>query len=327
MSATSLRIAASVAASALALTLAVRSGATIVERVVAVVGERAILLSDLRHRAEPFLLRIEQQVPPGAQRAAATSQLYGQLLERIIDEELEERAASRANLSVTTREVDDALARIATQNSLTVQAVVDEAKRSGLSERQYRQEIRRQLLEAKLLNLRIQGRLRIGESDLEGAYEKLVQEERRQLAFRAAWIRLRAPRSNTSSLKAQRDLADQLVERARAGESFASLAREYSDDVATRESGGLLAQLKPGQLTPAVDTAAIGLEVGGVSEPVRDGDHLAIVNLVEREESRLPPFEEARNELSQRVYMEKMETARRHWLDGLRRQIHVDIRL
>src|SRR5664280_2990320 len=47
--------------------------ATIVERVVAVVGERAILMSDLRERARPFLVRIHQELPAGAQRAAAIS--------------------------------------------------------------------------------------------------------------------------------------------------------------------------------------------------------------------------------------------------------------
>ncbi|MEQ9317600.1 MAG: hypothetical protein RIF41_00525, partial [Polyangiaceae bacterium] len=51
-------------------TLAPTSEAVVVERVVAVVGEKAILLSDLRRRARPFLVRLYAQIPSGPQRAA-----------------------------------------------------------------------------------------------------------------------------------------------------------------------------------------------------------------------------------------------------------------
>src|SRR5689334_20409985 len=122
--------------------------ATVVERVVAVVGEQAVLLSELRERARPFLARIDQQSPDGAQRAAAASQLYAQLVQRLVDEELEQKAANRANVSISAREIDDALARVAAQNGVNVARVLEEAEKSGLSEQSYRQEIRRQLLEA-----------------------------------------------------------------------------------------------------------------------------------------------------------------------------------
>src|ERR1700690_4460820 len=59
-----------------------RASATIVERVVAVVGERAILMSDLRDRARPLLVRISQELPVGAQRSAAISQLYKSVVDR-----------------------------------------------------------------------------------------------------------------------------------------------------------------------------------------------------------------------------------------------------
>jgi peptidyl-prolyl cis-trans isomerase SurA len=302
--------------------------ATVVERVVAVVGEQAILLSELRDRARPYLQRVEQQSPDGAQRAAATSQLYGQLVSRLVEEELEQKAANRANLTVTQREIDDALQRIATQNGVDVARVIDEATKSGMTEQSYRTELRRQLLEAKLLNLRIQGRLRVSEDDVRAAYQHLVSDERKQLAFRPAWIRVSAPRSLAAdALKARRDEADRLVAAARRGEDFGELARQHSTDEATRARGGLLGQLKPGQLPPVLDAVAITLDVGEVSEPVRQGDDFVILKMVARDESQLPTFEDARDELGQRVYMEKMGKAKHHWLEGLRRQTHVEVRL
>jgi len=319
---------AALAAAAAGVLLAAVARATVVERVVAVVGEHAILLSDLRDRARPFLLRIETQTADGAQRAAATSQLYGQLLNRLVEEELEQKAANRANVTVSPREIEDALARVAAQNQVTLERVVDEAVKSGLSEADYRQELRRQLLEAKLINLRIQGRLRVTDEDLRAAYERVVIDERRRQSFDAAWIRLPAPRAlPPDELKQRRTAAERLVRAARTGQDFGALAARNSGDPATRTAGGRLGTLRPGQLPPAVDSVALALDAGGVSEPVRQGDDFVILKVLSREESRLPSFEEAREDLSQRVYMDKMGRARQHWLDGLKRQTHVEIRL
>jgi len=312
-----------------ATTTAATAGATIVERVVAVVGESAILLSELRERARPFLLRAEQQGEDEAVHAAKTSQLYTQLLDHMVDEELEQKAANRANVSVTEHEIDDALARVASQNGgLTVQQVIEEAEHSGLSERNYRLELRRQLLEAKLMNLRILGRLRITDDDVAAAYQKLVVEERRQLDFRAAWIRISAPRSlPPDALRDRRAVADAVYARARRGEDFAELARKYSDDRATRASGGLLGELHPGDLSPELESVTELLDVGDVSEPIRQGEDFVILKIVERAESKLPAFQDAKSELRERVYMDKMNQARKRWLEGLRRQTHVEIRL
>jgi peptidyl-prolyl cis-trans isomerase SurA len=302
--------------------------ATVIERIVAVVGEQAILLSELRDRARPFLLRMEQQPTDEAQRAAATSELYRRLVQRLVEEELEQKAANRSNITVTPHEIDDALARIAQQNGVPVSRILDEAQSSGMSEQTYRQELRRQLLETKLLNLRIQGRMRITDDDVRGAYQRLVLEERKQLAFRAAWIRISAPHMlSATELKARRAAADRVVTAARRGEDFTLLARKFSEDNSTRAQGGALGQLKPGQLPPQLDAVAFSLDAGGVSEPVRQGNDFVILKVVSRDESQLPAYQDARDELSQRVYMEKMGKARNHWIEGLRRQTHVEVRL
>ena len=310
------------------LLAATTAHAVVVERVVAVVGERAILLSDVKRRAKPFLLRIHQQAPGKAQRAAAISQVFRQVLDQMIDERLQQQAARRSQIVVTAEEVDAAIERIAAQNKIPVGDLISEAVKSGMDESEYRKEIRRQVLDAKLMNLRIQGRIRVTEEDMRAEYHSLVAAERQHLAFRAAWIKLRSPRrASPARLAARRELAERITRQARSGADFAALAREYSDDPATRETGGLLARTEPGQLPGALDRVLMALDVGEVAAPVRVGDELVIVKLVERDASELPSFEEAAAELENRVYLLKMDQARRRWLNQLRRQTHVEIRL
>jgi peptidyl-prolyl cis-trans isomerase SurA len=309
--------------------LAPRSaGATIVERVVAVVGDRAILLSELVDRARPFQMQVYGSVPEGASRNAALSQLYRQLVERLVDEELQGREAAKANITVTAEEIQSALERVAKQNDVSVEQLFDEAQKNGLAPADYRQEIRRQLLDAKMLNLRIQGRMRIGEDDMRNAYKRIALDERKKLEFRAAWIRFQIPPGSGTAGAAQvHETATQVTARARAGADFAELARTYSSDAATRDEGGLLASMKPGELPQEVDTVLVGMEPGDVSAPIRVGDAWLVLKLVERGASKLPEYEKAKPQLQSRVYAEKMDNARRQWLDGLRKRAHVDIRL
>jgi peptidyl-prolyl cis-trans isomerase SurA len=306
---------------ALSATLCPWAHATVVERVVAVIGDRAILLSDLKARAQPFLLQVTQGVQPGAQRSAAISQVYKGVLDKIVDEELEERAAIQAKISITSKEIDDAITRVAAQNKLSAQKLLAEALRTGVTEAQYRDELRRQLLQAKLVNVRLQGRIRVTDEDLKLAYRKLVFEERQRLNLRVAWIRVAAGADGSG-----RALAERLAEAARS-QDFGQLARQFSQDRATRDLGGQLPQDKLADLPASVSRASLSLEVGEASAPVRvEGDY-AIVRVNSRDASQLPAFDEARRELGDRVYMDKMAQARRTWLDGLRRRNHVEVRL
>ncbi|HYQ14596.1 MAG TPA: peptidylprolyl isomerase, partial [Polyangiaceae bacterium] len=271
-----------------ALLVASAARATVVERIVATVGERAILLSDLRRRAEPFMLQVQQSVPNGAQRSAAISQVYKAVLQKIVDEELLEKAAQQAKVTITPTEIDEALKRVAQQNGIPVEKVLAEAERAGMPESKYREELRRQLLEAKLLNVRLQGRIRITDEDLRSAYQKLELEERGQLAVRLGVIVIH---SSSHGAAEARKLADDAAARARR-EDFASVARALSEDPTTRANGGALNKAQPAALPPDLARAASSLAAGQQSPPFRSsGGDFVIVKVLERDPSNLPDFD------------------------------------
>lgn len=296
--------------------------AAIVERIVAVVGEKAILLTDLKERSLPILLRVYSQVPEGPQRSATVSQVYSTVLARMVDEELEEIAARKSGITVSTEEVDEALSRVARQNEISKNQILVEAKRSGLTPSAYRDELRRQLLQAKMSQLRVQGRVQVEEKDTAEAYRRLALQERMQLSQRT--LQLRIPIGSGAEQQAeQRALAESLTERARKGEDFRALIEQY----ATSAGSGLGAPRAPYQEPKPIQRATLALEVGEVSPPVKHGGDWVILQVIERPPSELPPFDDVREEMHEQVYMEKMAEAREHWLEGLRKRTHVEIRL
>lgn len=329
------RALSTVVASALAIATASVANATVVERVVAVVGEQPILLSDIRSRARPFLLDLQRRGLSSAQQAAAESELYRQLLDRMIDDRLEQQAAEKARIRVTAEEIDAGIRNVAQAQKLTPAELVAEAARQGMTSQEYRDEIRRQILEGKLLQLRVQGRIRITDDDIEAMYTKLVRAERKQLGYEIAWVVLHTPETLSPRELADRQrLAASISETARAGVDvhgrpidFASLASSFSDDSTTRDRGGSLGRHEPGDLAQQVEEEIFKLEPGGVSAPFRFKDAIVVLKLLDRDASQVPSLEDVREDVAQRVYGEQMDKARRQWLDELRRGAYVDVRL
>ena len=316
-----------------------RAGAITVEKVVAVVGEKAILLTDLRKRARPFLTQLNSGVPEGPRRTAEESKMYSQLLERMVDEQLEADAAVRSNTTVSSEDVDNALRNMAGMARVTVPQLFDDVRaNTGMSEQEYRQEIRRQVLEGKLVARLVQDRFRITQQDVEHMYERVLRQERAVRQYNPAWIVVRVGAGATPAYEAQRlALAKSLVARARGGEDFAALAQQYSDDGDTRAKGGDLGIRAPSMspvamagkrpvLAPKLEPMVLELEPGQVSEPIRYRDAYVVLKLVSRQPSRYTTLEAAEREMVQRVKAEQLEQAKTKWLKDLRRRTHWEIR-
>jgi peptidyl-prolyl cis-trans isomerase SurA len=225
--------------------------------------------------------------------------------------------------------VDRAVDMQARANDMTRQQFEREVAANGLTLGEYLDEIRGQLLSARLVNMHGQGRgAAIDDEDLRATYRQLQLEERRQLPIRAAGIRIAiAPPAGPAQVEAARELAQSFVGRAHGEETFRELASRYSSDAASRGSGGVLQASRstelPEEIAHAIDSAAPGDVVG----PIRVGDGFWIVALRERGPSTLPSFESSKRQLAARVQNDMFLRARSKWLEGLRRREHVDIRL
>jgi peptidyl-prolyl cis-trans isomerase SurA len=307
------------------------SGA-IVERVVAVVGERPILLSELRLRARPHLFRIAMSTPNPTQQAAQESEMFRELLNRMIDERLEEQAADKAHLTVTPEEVDNGIRQVAAQAKLAPKDLVAEAKRQGLTEQDYRDEIRRQVLEGKLIQLRVRGRVRVTDQDARAAYGHLVKDIQNQSPVDLKILALAiAPGSTQQQVDTRRMVGQELANRARQGEDFCQLVLEFSDDPTTKQACGSRGPIPLSSLYGELQTAAKTLKPGETADPIffRDpmGSQAILVVQLATAQPTIPSFEEVREQMMERAFVEATERQRKLWLQEMRRGVYIDVRL
>lgn len=337
-----LRIAAcAVALGAVATTVSPRTAeAGVVEKIVAVVGDDAILLSELRARATPLVRVLATKAAAGPQRTAAESQVYKDVLGRMVEETLEAQTAERQKVTVSPEEIDRALENVAAQQKLTVDELLLAAEqRSGLSEMEYRAEIRRQVLEGKLLSQRVRGRIRITEEDLKNAYTRAIREERERREYRPLIILFKViPGSTAEAVSDRMKLANSVHAQLKAGASFADMAQQHSDEPKTRERGGDMgvhapvktqaAQMgKRPALAEDIESKLIPLEPGEFTAPFKLGDAILIMGIKSRQPSRYTTFEAAKEEMVQRLQNDILAREKETWMGDMKKRTHIEIRL
>ena len=116
-----------------------------------------------------------------------------------------------------------------------------------------------------------------------------------------------------------------ILERARAGEDFAALAREFSDDYATKQVGGDTGFFHRGEMAPQFEAVAFSLQPGEISEPVETPFGVHIIKLEERQESELLPYDDIRDQLREHVRNELAEAAVRAEIDRLKAAAEIKI--
>jgi peptidyl-prolyl cis-trans isomerase SurA len=317
----------------LTLGVAQKADASIVERIVAVVGERPILLSELRQRARPHLSRIAQSTQNPTQQAAAESEMFRVLLNRMIDDRLEEQAADKAHLTVTPEEVDNAIRQVAGQAKLDPRELINEAKRQGLSEQDYRDEMRRQVLEGKLIQLRVRGRVRVTEQDARATYKRLVKENATQSPVDLHVLVLQIPPGSTQELtNARMVLGEELSRRGNSGEDFCQLIREFSQDPRTKNTCGSSGPLPLNALLPELQQVATTQKPGQVSAPILFRDPtgqqaILVVQTTEGGPMKIPPYEDVKEQMMEQAFAEATKRQRDAWVQELRRGVYIDVRL
>ncbi|MFN0152647.1 MAG: peptidylprolyl isomerase [bacterium] len=256
------------------------------DRVVAVVGDNAILLSKLED--EITLLKMQETAMGGA--ASPDSALRARALEQLIDDQLVLAKADQQGITVTEGEIDEALEgsianmrrQFGSDEAFRAQLAKEGMKEEDLKAR-YRDEIRNQLKGRRVLDKEVNSKVTVTEDDIQKFYEAHKAEIPtfpKRLELAQIIVRRRAS-------GATRDAAFAKIEDVRAklanGGNFEELAKEYSEGPSASR-GGDLGQFKPTDMEPAFASAVDALTPGEISGPVETRIGVHIIRLDEKRE-------------------------------------------
>ena len=264
-----------------------------------------------------------EQVVSGAneaERKQRIDKLYDQFLRELVDEQLIEQTARKSSISVSSSEVDQAIDNVRSQNNLTAEKFWEAVKGQGFTEKQYRADVRKQLLRLKVTNQRVRSRINVNDDSVREEYEDRLRKARRRQRFHAAHVFTALP--PTAS-------ATEVSEALRAAtELRATLTVQNFDGAMAQHGGGDLGWLDQGDLPEALENALLGLEPAQISAPVRgpSGIHLFLLRERQSGGAELPSFEAAKESIYRELLDRSMARQQELFLAELRRAAVIELR-
>lgn len=161
------------------------------------------------------------------------------------------------------------------------------------------------LLASQYLMKEVVGKINVTEEDMSIYYKAHLDEFKTPEMVRARHILVKVNRdAKEEDRKKARERIGDILKRVRAGEDFARLASEYSDDPGSKDKGGDLGFFPKGRMVPDFEKAAFSLKPGEVSDIIETPFGLHIIKVEDRKESILEPFEKVRDKVRERVFAE-----------------------
>lgn len=299
-----------------------RSGAMVLDRVVAVVNDEALTLSEIQEEGQPVVRKIFQDFV-GAERERRLEEAEKRLLDDLIDRRLMYQVAKREGTLPSEAEVSGAIEELKRNNKVTDDAQFRALlKAEGLTLEQVRRNVGERLAIGRLLARQIRSTIIINEDELmtyyqshQDKYQRVPQAEIRRIFFPVP------PGADEAAVRARGEQARAKIE---AGTDFAQVAREYFDP-ASGASPDEVGTVHRGELAPEIEAAAFGLPAGALSPLIRTeaGFHLIKVERVQAES--VAPFAEVRESIRDLLFQEKFEAKRKEWLANLRKSAFIQI--
>lgn len=293
--------------------------AEILERVVAVVNDEAVFLSELRRRAAPFIESLITQAPPGESKKQI-DMLYGKLLDQLVDDILIEQTSREMHVTVTAMEVDQALNNVRQQNGLDETQFWQAVSEQGFTRAQYREDVRKQLLRLKVINQKVRSRVNVSVEEIRETYDDMVRKARRTQRFHAAHIMFPLPADASATAVSAAMKAAASIKSGLNASNFETKASALG--------GGDLGWLNQGDLPVEFENVLLDLSPGDISGPVRGpaGIHLFLLKERAKGDQQVPSFEESKASIEQQLVGRGMQRQEVIFLDQLRRTAVIDKR-
>jgi parvulin-like peptidyl-prolyl isomerase len=110
------------------------------------------------------------------------------------------------------------------------------------------------------------------------------------------------------------------------GADFAAMAKRFSMDTSTKDSGGYLGDVAVPNLPPSFREALTGLREGEVSVPLKGEAGYYVFKLGGRVPEREYRFEEIKEDLKKIVLNQKLRDAYDRWLDRIRKNVNIEVK-
>ncbi len=258
---------------------------------------------------------------PDAQKA----EFYRNVVDGLVIEKLVQKRSEKTE--VTDKEVDENFGKLKGQFP-NEEAMTAALKQSGETLPHLKDSIRSSLREQKWIETQIAGKDTVADADAQGFYDKNPDKFKAPEEVRASHILIMVPEGAKPEALAEKEkLAKSISDRAKKGEAFDKLAKEFSEDPGSKERGGDLDFFAKEQMVPEFSDTAFKQKKDEISAPVKSQFGFHVIKTTDRKDAHTVPFPEAKDKILAYLKNQKRRTAVDEVIAELRSKAEVKVNL
>ena len=289
--------------------------------IVAVVNSEPVTNNEVRTR----VLRLEQQLSQRGGAMPPREEIVSTVLEQLIGERAQIQLARENGIKVDENAIDTAVLGVARQNQIDIPELRRRLDGDGIAWSQFRNNLRDELLLARVREREVESRVSVTDLELSNFIrEQQDNPDAATVEMNLAQILITVPEAaSAAQIQALQARAERAAQRARAGEDFAALVKEFSDGP-ERDNGGQFG-MRPSERYPSLFVEATqNLSAGGLAGPLRSGAGFHVLKVIAKKQASLTPASVTQSRARHillRVGGQMSESGARARLNDLRKRI------
>jgi peptidyl-prolyl cis-trans isomerase SurA len=257
----------------------------LIDQIVVVVNDDVITRFELNVRLAVVVNQLKKQ----GTALPDLPVLEKQVLERMISDLLQLQFAKETGARIDDAQLDKALLRIAQQNNIPSLAEFrSKVEQEGLNFAKFREEIRAEILHARLREREVDSKLVISDNEIDHYLINQSKLAGRGESFKLAHIMITVPeQASADIIQSLKVRAEQALTKLRDGAPFAQVAAGFSDAQDALQ-GGQLGWKAADRLPPLFAEPLLKMQAGQFTEILRSPNGFHILQLIERRSSDAP---------------------------------------
>jgi len=295
-----------------------------VDRVVAVVGSKAITLYELEqaYTHDPQLEQNNASVSPELPSLKLTPREY---LDHMVENQLIDQEVERQGIKIEPMEVEKAIEKQRQKLALSPEQFQFALGKEGITLTQYRDKVKRDMIVLRLVGKEVRSEIEVTDAELHTYYQQHPQEFLLPDKVSLQFLLIPWPDdADASARQAYRRRIGDLNLETQGEQAPAALAQTLTSAGIPAASGDL-GWFNQGELDPKFEEHVRGVAVGQRSPLFETDKGIYSLLVKERVTGEKVPFEKAKEQIQDRLYQAGVMEKYGQWLERLKARSHVEI--
>jgi peptidyl-prolyl cis-trans isomerase SurA len=308
--------------------------AEIVEQILVKVNGEIFTKSDLEQRQVAVLRQRGQQIdlksdPNNVQLRKALNDVTPGIMVDVVNEMVIVQRGKELGYSLSNEQFKSVVENIKKENKIETEEQFEAALKSeNMTMADLRRQLERQMIRQRVEQNEVLGKIGVSDSEAKSYYDSHLNEFTTPQAVTLREILVSIPGDSRGVNVAAEETAQAKAESIRArvtsgGEDFEKVVAAASDSP-SKANGGLIGPLSVTDISPDLRKKIDGMKPGDVTELIRAARGYQILQLVSRTDIHTLPFDQAREQISERVFTDKRKAEYMKYLDKLRGQAIIE---